>query len=103
MKELTDILQIAQNTLTNNLHVVLAYMALMLSIGWKYRYIYALKKSSNDMAAVAVKATAKLDDAVAVNDKLTKERQAWLKQLKQERELKGQAQQRYENLAKRLN
>ena len=103
MKEITDIYAIAMETLTTNLHVVVAYAALLLSFVFKYRYIYGLKKGADDMAEAAVATAEKLDVAIATNNKLTGERQAFLKQIKQEREMKGEYRQKYENIIRTLN
>jgi len=103
MKELTDIYAIAMETLTTNMHVVVAYAALLFSFLFKYRYIYGLRKEADEMAKAAVSVSEKLRESVVTNNKLTGERQAFLKQIKQERALKGEYRQQHENLIRTLN
>ena len=103
MKELYDIYAIAMETLTTNMHVVVAYAALLFSFLFKYRYIYGLRKEADEMAKAAVSASEKLRESVVTNNKLTGERQAFLKQIKQERALKGEYRQQHENLIRTLN
>jgi uncharacterized protein YlxW (UPF0749 family) len=102
MKELQDLWTIVAAAIQNELPLIIAYAALLLSLIYKYAYIASIKKNTSKTVAASIKAVQELDAARETNRALTTERQQFLKQIKREREMKGEYRTQLESIKREL-
>jgi translation initiation factor 2 beta subunit (eIF-2beta)/eIF-5 len=102
MKEIQEIIAIVTDTIQNQLPLIIAYAALLLSLLYKYQYTASIKKNTAKTVEASVKAVQQLEVARETNKNLTQERQEFLKQIKREREMKGEFRHQLETLKNEL-